>query len=605
MSFPSLSTSHPTISEAELLSAASSLNITIPAPQLPTYQRFASGFDAACKEILSLPPYADPRLAPVATTSPRQFIHPAPAANRLNAWSQQTKLIASDPTSAKLKGKTVALKANIAVAGAELNIGTDERFFPGGKFYVPEIDATVTRRALEAGATVVGLGVCENLSLSALSITAETGPVRNAWDARRATGGSSSGVASLVSVGDVRTVRGERKVEGGEDDVLKGEEGVDMAIGGDQGGSIRVPAHFSGLYGLKPTFGLVPYTGIASLISAIDHAGPMARSLRDVAVLLEVLAGADGIDFRQSPWTPLRENVPDYAALLNDYILHRQADDKWTTSNAAEGLTIGVLKQGWEVAGLDSQVAAITNQAVKRFTSLGATVKEVSVPMHLLAGPLWAVYNRHGLLPSLQNQPSIPLGHPMPGFEPLASHRSSSISDDTMLQEFFEYISPLNPAISNGILNAALLSQKYGPELSRKAQMHVHELTAAFDSVFDLEGVDVIVLPVSGKVAPLIPSGIDTELKDGRRRITTSLEPLDAAGEFVGLTLNTAGFNLTGHPALSMPCGWAEPGDGSGPELTGGKMPVGLQIVGRKWDEIGVLKAAAAWEIGGRAVDEI
>ncbi|KAF2154560.1 amidase signature enzyme [Myriangium duriaei CBS 260.36] len=597
MSFPALDNLEPTISEAELVSAASSVGITIPPAQIPAYLKFATAFDSTCIEILSLPPCADPRLAPISTASPRAFVKPSPETNRLNAWSQQADFVASHPKSSRLKGKTVALKGNISVSGAELNNATHAQFFPGGKFHVADVDATVVRRILEAGATIKGVGVCENFCLSALSITAATGPVKNAWDDRRATGGSSSGVATLLSVKDVKEARAKNETHLHGDDGLRDEEGIDMAIGGDQGGSIRVPAHFSGVYGLKPTHGLVPYTGIAGLFSAIDHTGPMTRSIRDAALLLEVIAGADGIDYRQTPWTPLQKNVPRYADLLDEWAIKRRREEGSSASTAAKGLTVGILKEGWAIAGLDDEVAAVTRQAVERFKSLGASVKEVSVPMHMLAGPLWALYNRHGILSNLTNAPTIPLGHPL--------------TPESVLQFFFEYISPINPAISNGLLNAGLLGQKYGPELSRKAQMHVHELTAAFDSVFDLENIDVLVLPVSGKVAPLIPSGVTTQTEQGSNggtpgtSIHTTLDPLDAASNFVGLTLNTAGFNLTGHPALSMPCGWATPKDGSGPEVTGGKMPVGLQIVGRKWDELGVLKAASLWEIGGKALDEI
>lgn len=595
MSFPSLADTELTISEPELKAAADSIGIEVPPSQIEAYLKFATGFDKACIETLSLPPYADPRLDPVLTTTPRTFAYPDPERNTLNAWSQQTNLDALKPTSSKLRGKTVAFKANIAVAGADLNNGTAAQFYPGSQFHVPSIDATVVRRVLEAGATVRGIGTCENFCLSALSTTAATGPVRNAWDPSRATGGSSSGVASLLSLQDIE----DAAMKSGKPGLaLAAEDRLDMAIGGDQGGSIRVPAHFSGIYGLKPTYGLVPYTGIAGLFPAIDHAGPMTRSVRDTALLLEVIAGADGIDFRQTPWTPLRENVPHYADILDKWASQRASEKKWTSSNAAEGLTVGVLKEGWEIAGLEEGVASVTRQAVERFASQGAVVKNISVPLHMIAGPLWAIYNRPGFMDSLSNQPPALLGHPLVGFQPLANNRTK--------QEFFEYISTINPAISNGILNAPLMAQKYGAELSRKAHMHVHELTAAFDAAFELEGIDVLVLPTAGTVAPVISSSITAKQSvRGNTRMETSLEPLEAAAQFVGRTLNTCGFNMTGHPAMSLPCGWAVPKDGPGPDLTDGRMPVGLQIVGRKWDDIGVLKAAMAWEVGGRAIDDI
>ncbi|KAF2221182.1 amidase signature domain-containing protein [Elsinoe ampelina] len=566
MSFPSLSPgAKPTISPTELESFASHAGITLThlsGSDQTTYQHFATSFDTSCTTLLSLAPYCDPRLSPIPTTSPRKFLTPSPSTNPLNAWSQTCSLAASHPTSTKLAGKTVAVKANVAMAGADLNLGTHPRFFPGGRFHVPTTyDATVVRRILLAGAEVRGVGTCENFSLSGVSVTAETGPVGNAWQGARATGGSSSGCGTLVSLGD----------------------GVDLAIGGDQGGSIRLPAHFGGIYGLKPTFGLVPYTGIASLFSAIDHTGPMARSVEDVALLLGVIAGADGVDFRQGPGVPLEGQGVDYAAEVERWVEEKKGKGEWDGTSAAKGFTIGVLKEGYESAGLDDEVAKVTKDAIARFKSMGATIKEVSVPMHTLAPILWSVCCRHGLFDCVMNRPSSLLGFPMPGFEPIARK--------SIMQDLFDYISPINPAISNALLNAPLLAGKYGPEVSRKAQMHIHELTAAFDDMFANEGVDLLVLPED-------PYKLSTKIK-------TTLAPGEAAKSFVGVTLNTAGFNLTGHPAMSFPCGWATPKDGEGPELTGGKMPVGLQVVGRKFRELDILRAVKAWEVGGRAIDEV
>ena len=142
--------------------------------------------------------------------------------------------------------------------------------------YTPEIDATVVTRILDAGGTILGKAVCEHFCSSGGSHTSDTGPARNPHDQSRMAGGSSSGSAALVAASK-----------------------VDMAIGGDQGGSIRMPSCWSGIYGTKPTYGLVPYTGIAPIELTIDRAGPIARTVADVASLLEVIAGPDGLDPRQ------------------------------------------------------------------------------------------------------------------------------------------------------------------------------------------------------------------------------------------------------------------------------------------------------------------
>ena len=133
------------------------------------------------------------------------------------------------------------------------------------------MDATVVTRILDEGGEIAGKAVCESLCFSGSSFTSDTGSVRNPHDESRAAGGSSSGSAALVA-GEI----------------------VDMATGGDQGGSIRIPASWCGIVGLKPTHGLVPYTGIFPIELTLDHTGPMARTVADAALLLEVIAGPDG-----------------------------------------------------------------------------------------------------------------------------------------------------------------------------------------------------------------------------------------------------------------------------------------------------------------------
>lgn len=135
------------------------------------------------------------------------------------------------------------------MAGVPALVGTN-----AVKDWVPNVDASVVTRILEAGGTVLGKAVCENLSLWGLSDSSATGPISNVYADGYSAGGSSSGSGVLVARGD-----------------------VDLAIGGDQGGSIRIPASKNGIVGMKPTHGLVPYTGVVSLEPTLDHVGPMSR----------------------------------------------------------------------------------------------------------------------------------------------------------------------------------------------------------------------------------------------------------------------------------------------------------------------------------------
>ena len=195
---------------------------------------------------------------------------PSPEDNPLNAWYWRSEIKGAD--SGPLAGKTVAIKDNVSVAGVPMMNGT--AVLEG---YVPNSDATVVTRILDAGGTILGKAVCESMCISGGSHTSDTGPVRNPYDQTRSAGGSSSGSAALVGSG-----------------------AVDMAIGGDQGGSIRIPGCWCGIYGLKPTHGLVPYTGIFPIEITLDHTGPMARSAAECALLLEAIAGPDGLDPRQN-----------------------------------------------------------------------------------------------------------------------------------------------------------------------------------------------------------------------------------------------------------------------------------------------------------------
>lgn len=196
--------------------------------------------------------------------------------------------------SGKLKGKTVALKDNVMLAGVPMmcSSATLEGF-------VPDIDATIVTRLVDAGAEIAGKAHCAALCMSDGSHTNATGAVNNPHRVGYSAGGSSSGSAVVVALGE-----------------------VDMAIGCDQGGSIRIPSSFSGTYGMKPTWGLVPYTGIMPMEVCLDHAGPITANVTANALLLEVIAGDDWFDPRIK--TP---RVHDYTKALGLGCRPARADD--------------------------------------------------------------------------------------------------------------------------------------------------------------------------------------------------------------------------------------------------------------------------------------
>src|SRR5499433_2939818 len=198
-----------------------------------------------------------------------QFYRPSAQENPHGAWYMKTSI--KGAPSGKLAGRRVALKDNVCLAGVPMMIGAG--ILEG---YVPDVDATVVERILDAGGEISGKAVCEYYCVSGGSHTSATGPVHNPRKRGYTTGGSSSGSAALVAAGE-----------------------VDMAIGGDQAGSIRIPAAFCGTVGHKPTHGLVPYTGAFPIENTLDHLGPITRTVADAALMLGVLAGRDGLDHRQ------------------------------------------------------------------------------------------------------------------------------------------------------------------------------------------------------------------------------------------------------------------------------------------------------------------
>ncbi|KAI0112304.1 amidase signature enzyme [Hypoxylon sp. NC0597] len=526
--------------------------------------------------------FIDPRLnpdvgAPVRVT--RTYTLPSPSENPLNAWSYRTNIKAPNITESTglLAGKTIAIKDNMSIAGVPMTCGTQpfhlSKDVPAP---IPAVDTPIVSRVLEAGAVITGTSTCENYCMSAMSCTSATGPVDNPWLRGHSSGGSSSGSATLIAINVAAKWHESRGLP-----VEHLGEGVDLAIGGDQGGSIRVPAAYCGIYGLKPTHGLVPYTGVASLFPMIDHCGPMASSVRDTAVLLSVLAGYDGFDPRMTPEAPLRTVVPQYHTLLDEQIAARTTAGTWTPTAAARGLRIGILKEAFEIAGLHDDVASIIRKAASRFTTLGATVAEISVPLHLAAPHIFTAATRAYMADTLLyrqgSSTSSSLSFPFPS--------SPARAPD---QNWYDVMTVSNPLVIGALLSSEFLRDRsrYPESVRDKAVRHVHELRAAYDRA--LRDFDVLIMPATPTVAP--------------RHMPTDLGIGEKAEFLLANTVNTMPFNITGHPGLVIPAGWGHVEAGDGDKKA--KLPVGMQIVGKRFGEQTIFLAAAAWEVGGLGLDQ-
>jgi amidase len=439
---------------------------------------------------------------------------PRPEDNPYNAWYWRCSIRgASD---GPLTGKRVAIKDNVCVAGIPMMNGSS--ILEG---YVPEFDATIVTRILDAGGEIVGKSTCENLCFSGSSFTSDTGPVPNPHNPARSVGGSSTGSAVLLLLG-----------------------ACDIAIGGDQGGSIAHPCAWTGVYGVKPTYGLVPYTGIFPIEHTLDHIGPMATTVADVALLLEVLAGPDGLDPRQRD-----VRVERYTAGLDAGV---------------RGLRIGVLEEGFgwpdrSEADVDTAVRA----AAAAFADLGANVRSVSVPLHRDGFDIWnciaiegaaaLMVDGHAMGTNWKGQYSVSM---------LEAFARGRLCEADGLPDTVKFV----------MLMARHMREQYHGRYYAKAQNLGRALKRAYDEAFG--EVDVLLLPTLPMKALPLPTRSD-------------LTPEEVLAAGLGINHNTCPFNVTGHPALTLPCAASE------------GLPIGMTLIGPAWGEAVLLRAGHAFEQTG------
>ena len=445
----------------------------------------------------------------------RHSWRPEPADNRLGAWYRRCAVRERDE--GLLAGRRVAIKDNVDVAGVPMMNGSATL-----EGFVPRADATVVRRILEAGGEIAGKAVCEDLCFSGGSHTPATGPVHNPWDPSRSSGGSSGGSAALVAAGE-----------------------VDMAIGGDQGGSVRIPSCWSGTVGLKATFGLVPYTGAFPIEYTIDHLGPIARTVDDVALLLTAIAGPDGMDQRQAG----APSGVDYTA---------------GTERHPASLRIGVVTEGFGHPGSEPEVDETVRSALERLEAAGAEIREVSIPEHLWAPAVWSVIATEGAAWQMLRGNGYGLNY-------------RGRYNPEIMQAFAEGWRRHGDEVSHSVKYVALCGQYtlnlLGGSCYAKAQSLSPLVVAAYDRA--LESCDVLCYPTLPMRATVLPPE-DCSVAD---YVARALE----------MVPNTLACSVTGHPAINVPAGLS---DG---------LPVGMLLVARHWDEKTALAAAKTYEslVGG------
>jgi amidase len=496
----------PYPSPDQIKAAATEVGLSLTDADVESYGGLMKGMVDAYNVVDHMPDYLPTVKYP---RTPGYF--PSAEENPRNAWYVKTSI--QGAPSGPLKGKKVAIKDNVMVAGVPMMNGCS--ILEG---YVPDIDATVVARILDAGGEIVGKTHCESYCISGGSHTGAKGAVHNPHKMGYSAGGSSSGSGVVVALGE-----------------------ADMALGGDQGGSIRMPSSWCGIYGMKPTHGLVPYTGIMPIEIFVDHTGPMTKTVKDNALMLEVLAGPDGYDPRQ------------YAPKVQKYT---QA-----LEGGAKAMKIAVVKEGFGRPESEAQSDAKVRKAVELYKKLGATVTEVSIPMHLLGPAIWTPIGVEGIAQTMMFGDGYGLSRPDLYVTSLIDKLHGWQLRANELSETTKYVTALG----------VYIKKYFGSRYYGKAMNLTRQLVEAYDAV--LKDYDVLLMPTMPmKATPLPPTDAPRELYVQR------------ALEMIG---NTSPFDITHHPAMTLPCGMV---DG---------LPIGLMLIGRHFDESTIYRAAYAFEQAG------
>ncbi|MFZ3266889.1 MAG: Asp-tRNA(Asn)/Glu-tRNA(Gln) amidotransferase subunit GatA, partial [Terriglobales bacterium] len=447
--------------------------------------------------------------------------------DRARAQAERIDMMVAD-------GKPLPPLAGVPIAIKDVMVTRGVRTTAGSKIlenFVPPYDCTAVARLEAAGAVVLGKLNCDEFAMGSSTENSAYHPVRNPRDKTRVPGGSSGGSAAAVAAG--------------------------MAVatlGSDTGGSIRQPASFCGVVGLKPTYGRVSRYGLIAFASSLDHIGPFANTVKDVALVLRTIAGRDPMDS-----TSADVPVPDYVAELEKPLTTcgagAPAREREVTREATSGepLRIGVAKEYFG-SGLDAEVRAAVEAAIQKLAELGCEIVPVSLPHTEYAIPAYYIVATAEASANLARYDGVRYGFRAHGAKTLAEMYRET-RDGGFGMEVKRRIMLGTYALSAGYYDAYYL----------KAQKVRTLLTRDFDEAF--KKVDVIAAPTAPTAAFKLGEKVD--------------DPL--AMYLADIYTVTA--NLAGIPGISVPCG-----------ETREELPIGLQIFGRHFDEATVLRVAHAFE---------
>ncbi len=403
-----------------------------------------------------------------------------------------------------LSGIPIAIKDNICIDGWETTCAS--KILKG---HIPPYDAAAVEKIKQAGGVIFAQANMDEFAFGSSSETSAHGPVRNPWDLERVPGGSSGGSAAAVA--------------------------ADMAfaaLGSDTGGSIRQPAAFCGVVGLKPTYGLVSRYGLIAFGSSFDQIGPITKTVEDTALMMNILAGHDARDSTSAKMT-----VPDYTGAL-------QKDMR--------GLKIGLPKEFF-IEGLDPEIEKSVRDAAEIYRKLGAEIRTVSLPHTPHSVAVYYIVAVAEASSNLGRYDGVRYGARMPGKD---------------LKELY--------------FNTR--SEGFGAEAKRRILLGTFVLSAGYYDAYYRQGQ---------KVRTLIRDDFQKAFKEvdlilGPTTPTPAFKIGEKTADPIAMYLSdifTIPANLAGVPALSVPCGFA-----------GGKLPIGLQLMGRPFEETTLLRAGYALE---------
>jgi aspartyl-tRNA(Asn)/glutamyl-tRNA(Gln) amidotransferase subunit A len=410
--------------------------------------------------------------------------------------------IDKDGNSGPLAGVPIAIKENISTAG--LSTTCSSKILQG---YIPPYDAHVIEKLKAAGAVILGKTNMDEFAMGTSTESSCYGPTLNPWDTGRVPGGSSGGSAAVVAAGE-----------------------VPLSLGSDTGGSVRCPAAFCGVVGLKPTYGAISRYGLISYANSLEQIGPMATTVTDIALLMDVIGGHDQRDSTSIN----RDNT--YADALKDDV---------------KELKIGVPEEYFG-EGIDEEVKKTVWDAIGKYEDMGASWKKVSMPHTKYA---------------------------------LASYYIIAMSEaSSNLARFDGTRYGLRVEGENWhIMASKTRAQGFGEEVKRRILLGTYALSAGYHDKYYLKAL---------KVRTLVKQDFDRALADVDVLMAPTMptpafkigEKIDDPLSLYLTDVNTVPINLAGVPSISVPCGFA---DG---------MPVGLQIIGKPFDENTILRAAYSFE---------